>query len=202
MALTRKFLAALDIPAEKVEEIISAHTETVSAIKEERDAAKADADRLAGVEKKLENVTKELEELKSGEWEKKSGEWEKKYNEIKSEYDSFKTDTETKATKAAVKTAYKQLLLDNGINPKRVDSVLKVSDLDSIKLDSEGKIEDAEKLTETIKAEWADFITSVEERGADIPNPPANTGGETKPKSRAAELVAQYRAEHYGEKEG
>jgi hypothetical protein len=43
MALTRKFLAAMGIEAEKVDEIIAAHTETVNALKEERDTAKAQA---------------------------------------------------------------------------------------------------------------------------------------------------------------
>ena len=194
MALTRKMLSAMEIPAEKIDEIISAHTETISAIKEERDSERAKAEKLATVEKELETAKKELETLKSGDW-------EKKYNDIKSEYETFKTDTETKATKAAKETAYKQFLLDTGINPKRVASVLRVSDLDTIKLDGEGKIENADKLAETIKSEWADFITVTEERGADIPNPPANNGGGTKQKSRAQELVAQYRAEHYGEKE-
>ena len=37
MALSRKFLAALDIPAEKIDEIIKAHSDTVEALKEERD---------------------------------------------------------------------------------------------------------------------------------------------------------------------
>ena len=57
MALTRKFLSALGIDADKVDEIINAHTETVDALKNERDKYKADAE-------KLPEVTRELTSLK------------------------------------------------------------------------------------------------------------------------------------------
>ena len=92
MALTRKMLAAMDIPAEKIDEIISAHSETVNAIKTERDELKAAADRLPAVEKDLEKANAELETFRSGDW-------EKKYTDLKSEYEGFKTDTAKKAEK-------------------------------------------------------------------------------------------------------
>lgn len=191
MALTRKMLQAMDIPAEKIDEIISAHTETVNAIKTERDELKADAEKLAGVEKALEKATQELEKFKSDDW-------ETKYNTLKGEYDTFKTDTETKATKAAKESAYKQLLLDAGIPDKRTASILKVTSMDGFELDKDGKIKDAEKLAETVKSEWADFIQTVQEKGTEVPNPPANNGSGVTQPSRAAQLAAQYRIEHYG----
>ncbi len=193
MALTRKMLAAMDIPAEKIDEIISAHTETVNAIKEERDNLKADVDRLDTVEKDLEKAQKRLEEYESGDW-------ENKYNNLKGEYDTYKTDVETKATKAAKESAYKQLLIDAGISDKRIATIMKVSGttLDGLKLDKDGKIENAEKLSESVKEEWADFIVTEGKKGADVTDPPANNGGEGQQPSRAAQLVAQYHDEHYG----
>lgn len=191
MALTRKMLSAMDIPAEKIDEIISAHTETVNAIKEERDQLKFDVENLKDLEKKFEKVNSELETLKSGDW-------EKKYTDLKSEYTSYKTDTETKAVKAAKESAYKQLLLDAGISDKRIASIMKVSDVDSVLLDSDGKIKDADKLTESVKTEWADFIVTKREEGAGVANPPANDGDGGKQPSRATQMVAQYRNEHYG----
>lgn len=200
MALTRKMLAAMDIPAEKIDEIINAHSETVNALKEERDNFKSDVERLKNVESDLEKANAEIEE-KSQELEKiKSDDWESKYNTIKGEYDTFKKDTETKATKAAKETAYKKLLSDAGISEKRIASVLKVSgsDVDSIELDEDGNIKDSEKLMESVKTEWADFITTVEKQGANVATPPANNGGDANQPSRAAQMVAQYRNEHYG----
>ena len=192
MALTRKMLAAMDIPAEKIDEIITAHTETVNAIKEERDSLKSDAESLKSVEKDLAKANEELEKFRSGNW-------EKKYNDLKGEYDSFKTETETKAIKTAKESAYKKLLLDAGVSDKRVASILKVSDIDSLKLDNDGKIQDADKLTESVKTEWADFIVTKQEQGASTPKPQSNEGGnDIKQPSRAAQLAAKYREEHYG----
>lgn len=201
MALTRKMLAAMDIPAEKIDEIINAHTETVNALKEERDNAKSEVDELkkqAGdveeVQKELDNTKKELEKIKGDDW-------EKKYNDVKAEYDNFKKDTDAKATKAAKEKAYRKLLADAGISDKRIDSVIKVSgsNIDELKLDKDGNVEEADKITESVKKEWADFITTTGTRGADVSNPPANNGnGNTGKVSRAAELAAKFNSEHYG----
>ena len=70
-----------------------------------------------------------------------------------------------------------------GISEKRIDAVLKVSNIDSIELDKDGKIKDADKHTENIKTEWADFIPTTTVVGARTANPPANNGkgtGKTK----------------------
>lgn len=193
MALTRKMLAAMDIPAEKIDEIITAHTETVNAIKEERDNLKTELDSLGDVEKNLEKAQKRLEEYESGDW-------ENKYNALKGEYDTYKTDTETKAVKTAKETAYKKLLIEAGISDKRIETVMKVSGatIDGLKLDKDGKIENAEKLSESAKTEWADFIVTEGRRGAEVADPPANDGDGGQTPSRAAQLAAQYRNEHYG----
>lgn len=193
MGLSRKMLAAMDIPAEKIDEIITAHTETVNAIKEERDNLKTQLDELGSVEKDLEKANKKLEEYESGDW-------ENKYNTLKGEYDTYKTDTEAKATKTAKESAYKQLLIDAGISDKRIASIMKVSGatIDELKLDKDGKIENVEKLTESAKEEWADFIVTTQKKGADVTDPPANDGDGGQKPSRAAQLAAQYRNEHYG----
>jgi len=191
MALSRKMLAAMDIPAEKIDEIISAHTETVSAIKEEKEALKADSDRLKTVEKELETAKAELEKFKSGDW-------EKKYTDLKSEYDGYKENVKAKETTAAKTAAYKKLLQEAGISEKRFDVILKVTNLKDIELESDGTVKDAEKLTEGIKSEWADFITTEGKKGAETAKPPANNGGDVKKPSRAAQLVAKYQEEHYG----
>ena len=194
MALTKKMLVAMDIPAEKIDEIMTNHLASVDALREERDSFKTEADRLAKVEKELEKTNEELEKFKSGDW-------ENKYNTLKGEYDTYKTDVETKATKTAKESAYKQLLIDAGISDKRIASIMKVSGatVDSLKLDKDGKIEDADKLTESAKTEWADFIVTKDKQGAETSTPPDSTGGDGSGQpSRAAQLVAQYHAEHYG----
>lgn len=200
MALTRKMLAAMDIPAEKIDEIINAHTETVNALKEERDAAKSETESLKEVEKKLEKANAELEKATAEIDEYKTGDWQSKYDKLKGEFDTYKDDAEKKAVKSAKENAYKQLLLDAGVSDKRIASVMKVSAeaVEALALDEEGKIKDADKLTEKVKDEWADFISTKREEGAKVSNPPDNNGGNEKQPSRAAQMVAQYRNEHYG----
>lgn len=195
MALTRKMLAAMGIEAEKIDEIIHEHADTVSALKDQIETLKTDAGKLPDVEKRLEEAEKKIADANAADW-------EKKYTELKSEYDVYKSDVETKAEKNAKETAYRKLLMDAGVSEKRVGAVMKVSDLNVIKFNEDGTIQDADKITENVKKEWADFIETKQERGADVAKPPANNGGESaKPMSRAAQLAAQYRDEHYGSKE-
>ena len=42
----------------------------------------------------------------------------------------------------------------------------------SLKLDADGKLENADELTNTIKTEWADFIATEKKEGVDVPTPP------------------------------
>lgn len=198
MALTRKMLAAMDIPAEKIDEIISAHSETVNAIKEERDQEKAEKEKLKEQAASLASVEKDLATAKEELKKFQDAGWEEKLKKVQAEYDHFKAETETKAEKAAKENAYKQLLIDAGVSDKRIASVMKVSDVDSVTLDADGKIKDADKLTEAVKAEWADFIVTKQEQGAGVSRPPANDGNGGSQPSRAAEMVAKYRNEHYG----
>lgn len=165
MALTRKFLSALGIEADKVDEIIAAHTEVTDALKAERDSFKADAEKLPAVQK-------ELNDMKTAAEKDGKDPFKIKYEAIKEEFDQYKADVAAKATKTAKESAYRQLLKDAGVSEKRIDAVLRVSDVDSIELDEKGKIKDADKLTDSVKTEWADFITKEGVKGADPATPP------------------------------
>lgn len=169
MALTRKMLSAMGIEEDKADEIIKAHTETVDALKEQADNSKTDA-------AELEKLREQVKNLKSDLAEADKSDWEKKYNDLKTEYDDYKTEIENKATHSAKEAAYKQLLIDAGISEKRIATILKVSDIDGVELDKEGKIKTADKLTDSIKEEWADFIVTKHEEGAEVAKPPASDG--------------------------
>lgn len=126
------------------------------------------------------------------------------YDKLKNEYDGYKKDTEAKEIKQNKEAAYKNLLKEVGISEKRIDSVLKVSDLNGVELDKDGKIKDVDKLKESIKTEWEDFIVKDHQQGADTPKPPAGKTDVPKGESRAAKIAAQYHSNLYGEnnKEG
>ena len=172
MAFTRKFLSALGIEADKVDEIINAHIEVVDGIKEERDGFKADAEKLADVQKQLNKANEKL--AKQGEGETVSKE---DFDKLQKEFDDYKADITAKETKRTKEHAVREFLKGVGVSEKRLDSVMKVTNLDDFELDKDGKIKDAEKHTEKAKAEWADFISTTTERGANTATPPTNNGG-------------------------
>ena len=79
--------------------------------------------------------------------------------------------------KASKTKAYKELLKKAGVSDKRIDSVLKVTAIDEIELDDEGKIKDSDKVVENIKSEWSEFIVTESQRGAGTENPPRKVDG-------------------------
>jgi hypothetical protein len=173
MAFTRKFLSALGIEADKVDEIISAHTEVTDALKQERDQYKADAEKLPGVQQ-------ELNDLKSTTDGKNT--WKVKYEALKEDFEDYKNQQTAKETKANKEAAYKVLLENAGVAPKRIAAILKVTDLDSVELDDSGNVKDADKHTKAIKEEWADFIQTISTKGTTTANPPSTSGKGTKTK--------------------
>lgn len=72
--------------------------------------------------------------------------------------------------------AYRGLLTKANINPKRFPIVLRASgaEIDGMELDENGAVKNTDKLIERIKEDWADFVVTVETRGADIAHPPFN----------------------------
>lgn len=118
--------------------------------------------------------------------------WKTKYEALKDEFGDFKKQQTAKATHEAKEKAYREVLKEAGISEKRIDAVLKVSNVDDIELESDGKIKEADKLTDSIKNEWADFIVTTEKRGANPANPPSNTGGKV---TRESIMAIKDRAE-------
>ena len=103
----------------------------------------------------------------------------KEYKDLKKAFDDYKADQTAKETRAAKETAYRDLLKASGVSEKRIDTVMRASGpiIDGLELAEDGKAKDADKLTEGIKTEWADFIPTTTTQGAPTANPPANTGG-------------------------
>lgn len=187
MAFTRKFLSALGIEADKVEEIITAHTEVTDALKEERDKYKADAEKLPDIEKRLAEAEKKVEG---------NDPYKEKYEALQKEYDDYKAEVTNKETTAKKESAFRGILKEIGIPEKRVDSVIKVSDINGIELTENG-IKDAETLKAKLKEEWSDFIATKSTEGAPSANPPSNTGKTTMTKEQIraiADPIARQKA--------
>ena len=127
----------------------------------------------------------------------KAGTWEKKYNSLKEQFDTFKADTDAKAKLADVKAAYRKLLNDAGIDPKRHDTIIKATVFDGMKLGEDGKLEKADDLKKSIETEWADFKVTTRTKGAEVDNPPKNEDGNGA-NPRAAEIARKFHERRYG----
>ncbi len=175
MSLTRKALSAMGIDAEKIDQIIEMHTETVDALKSERDSAQSEAKKYKADSDKLAEVEKELSDMKAKQGQPDA--YKDKYDKLKSEYEAYKGEISAKETKAAKSKAYRDMLKEIGVSEKRLDAVMKVADLDSIELDENGAIKDVDGLKKSAKDEWSDFIVSESTKGAQTVTPPSNVGG-------------------------
>ena len=105
--------------------------------------------------------------------------WKTKYQALKDDFDAYKSDQTAKETRSAKESAYRELLKAAGITEKRIASILKVSDIDSVELDDKGAIKGADKLVDSIKTEWADFIPATTTQGAQTATPPVTTNQKT-----------------------
>lgn len=183
MALTRKMLKAMGIEDEKIEQIIEEHVESIDGLKAERDRYKSGAEEAEGLRKQLEEA-------------KAAGEYEEKYKAKCKELDDYKAEVAGEKAAAEKRGLYRQLLESAGVDPKRIDTVLKVSDLEGVTV-KDGAIEDADKLTEGIKADWADFIATTTVKGADVAHAPKGEGGKDINEMSTAEYM-KYKAEQRG----
>lgn len=197
MSLTRKSLAAMGIEAEKIDQIIEMHTETVNGLKDELATAKEEAKQFKADANKLASVQQELDELKENA--NKPDPYKQKYDDLKAEYDNYKQEQENKSVKEKKIALYKDLLREAKVSEKRIDAVIRLTDFDKVELDEEGKaIKDVEAHKTKIAEEWSDYIVTEQEQGAGTPKPPANNGGVVNPPSEAAQRALQYRNNLYG----
>lgn len=154
--MSRKWLEALGIEADKISVIAEAHSDIVQAIIKERDDYKTELD---GAKEKmvdkaeLTKVKKELADLKEAQQKKE----------------------ERTAKEAALKAVYK----DAGIADKFVSALIRIADFDKVELDSDGGIKNRSALVEAAKKDFAEFVPEVKEgNGQKTATPPS--GGKTK----------------------
>lgn len=177
MALTRRMLKALGIEDEKAEEIIAAHIESTDALKAQRDEYKT----------QLEAKPAPKQEPKA----EPSDGYKAKFEATEKAFEDFKAKVEGEKAAAQKKALYRDLIAKAGVDAKRIDAVLKISDLDSVEV-KDGAIKDADKLVEGIKADFADFIPVITTEGASVANPPAGDGGTAAPKNLRDALRERY----------
>lgn len=172
MALTnaqvREILSAAGVSTENVgtavQRIMEGHLASVNALREERDGYKVDAE-------KLPEVQKELDKLKA----KGDQDWQQKYTDEHTAFEGYKKQIADEKALAEKSSLYRELLRDAKVEEKRIDSIMKVTDLSQISV-KDGKLEGADALKNAIKSEWSGFIIETKEQGSKVDNPPASGG--------------------------
>lgn len=152
--------------------IVALHIGVVDQIKDERDTYKAEAE-------KARDLQSQLEKLKGGE------DFRAKFEQEHKDFEDYKAKIARQDEETKVKAAFRDLLSECKISEKRMDAICKVTDFGSMRLDKDGNLIDADKLRETIKKDWGEFITETHERGVNVETPPATKGTMTK-----AEILA------------
>lgn len=176
MALTRKSLKAMGLTDEQIESVIDMHSETVNDLKDK--IGDADALRTENAELKAaaEKYKTELEEAKKtiADGEK----YKNDYDTLKAEYDGYKADIETKAAKAESDRAFTAWLKEQGYSEKGAAKIVKYGGF-TPEFNKDGTIKNADKLSESVNAEWSEYKASEKTEGARTETPPTNTGGNT-----------------------
>lgn len=174
MAFTRNFIrnlakeSGVEIPKEFEDALVAEH---ISA----RDAYAEDQVKKAG--ENAETNAPKVEDTEA-------------YKNLKKQFEDYRADVEAKAAGAAKETAYRMLLTEAGVDPKRIDTVIRAekAGFGDLKLDKDGKFEKADELTNTIKTNWADFIQTTKVTGVPTATPPA-TGTSGKQPMTKAEIM-------------
>lgn len=192
MALTRKFLKALNVEDAAIEEIITAHTEVLEAVKSERDEERKKA-------AKADELKAELDALKKDIGEKYVT--KETYDKAVKDLADFKADVDNKAKASAIDKALRAYLTENKITGNNQDiAVMAMAEITkTLELDGE-KIKDTKALDELIGGKFKAMQDGENVTiNKNVPTPPANNGAPEPKPSRARELAAQMHATMFGE---
>lgn len=194
LSFTRNFLKTMSLTDEQVQAIMEEHLSVTDSLKAQRDKFEQDAKSYKEQAAKVPELEKQIQGYKDGD------DYKKRFEDEHKAFEDLKAQIAKEAETAKVKTAYRQLLLDEKINEKRVDSVIKLTDFSEMKLDKDGKLENIDTLKENIGKEWGEFKVTTKERKQTVPvGNHDNNGGNGE--SRARELYLKHLEQRNGVKE-
>ena len=154
MSLTRSFLKSLNLNDDQISAVIEAHSETVtglnskySELETKYNGAKESADRLP-------EVQKELDELKKDDFKTKFEAEQSAHNALKESVSREKART---AKEKAVRAYYEEKNIRGG----NLSIAMRGTDLDSLKLDEEGRLSDTSALDDLVAGDFKSLVTTA-----------------------------------------
>lgn len=180
MAFSRKWLSAMGIETDKVDEIISAHAEVVEGLKADRDKYKAEADKLPKVIEEFDKVKNDLEAANATIAQAEKDDYKTKYESEKAAKEKLKADYDAEKKAATEDTAVAEWAKSNGYSDKGAKMIVKYGGLrGKIKL-TDGKAEISDELVKAIESDFGDYKKPPEKvESAKFQKPPANEGGKS-----------------------
>lgn len=165
MAMSRAELKKLGLEDAVIDQIIDMHADTVNGLKSERDSQKGEADTtISELRQQIETMQTTMAQAKND------------YDTLKKDFDAYRASAEQQETNRAKEAAYRDLLKSVGIKgDKRLDAILRATQLDKLELGEDGALKNREALEAAAKEDWSEFITTTETRGASTNTPPVNS---------------------------
>lgn len=179
MALTRKFLAALGIESEKIDEIISAHVESTDTLKAQIAESKDAESKLATVTAELEQVKKDLATANTAIETAKQDDYKGKYETATAELEKIKAEAKAKETASAKRSALKDELKKIGYSDRATNLILRNGFAEDVTLSEDGKANNLDSVIKSIQADsdFSSFTPKVSDNNFKIEKPPVNNGG-------------------------
>ena len=179
MAFTRKYLAALGVEPEKIDEIMSAHVEVVNGLKSEIAESKDTADELAKVRAELEQTKNSLDEANNKIAAAEKDDYKGKYEATTAELELLKNETAAKEAATIKKTALTEQLKTAGYSDRATRLILRNGFADDVELDDDGKAKNLDDVIKAIQSDsdFAGFTPKVSTTTPTLDTPPANVGG-------------------------
>ena len=185
MAFTRKFLTALGIEAEKIDEIMAAHVEVTDALKAQLRDHADNADELAKVQAELAKLKashkEQSDRLTAAE--KERDDYKGKYDTATADLEKIKTENAERETTERSKKALSDYLKEQKYSDSAIRFIRNKCDFHKfVKFDEDGKATNLADVLTSIQADedLAGFTPKIKENSHTPATPPTNTGGTKK----------------------
>lgn len=159
MAFTRKYLKALGIEEEKIDEIIGEHSETVEALK-------AQIAQGEEAKKQLPELQKQLEAAQAAAAASPDA------AAVQKQFDEFKGTVAAEKALAAKRVAVESALRAAGANEKALKLLMNAVDANALELSEKGEATNADAVLAPVKTQFADFFGTPGAQGVPPVTPP------------------------------